>query len=94
MMYFGNITASDRVTLEGREVTHILPVQDKKSKAITHFQFSVVNDEGNVDLRKFETAEIPHIFDAEALLVEQGFHSVARLEERAGYGATEVIGAT
>ncbi|MFG6546489.1 MULTISPECIES: hypothetical protein [Roseobacteraceae] len=94
MMYFGNITASDRVTLEGREVTHILPVQDKKSKAITHFQFSVVNDEGNVDLRKFETAEIPHLFDAEALLVEKGFHSIARQEERALYGATELFGAT
>lgn len=94
MMYFANITASDRVTFEGREVTKILPVQDKKSKEVTYFQVSVVNDEGNVDLRKLETAEVPYLFEEELLVVEKGFYSVARQEERALYGATELFGAT
>lgn len=94
MMYFGNITRSDLITFEGRTVSLITPIQDKKSKEITHYRFSIPDDEGNVALRKFRTEEIPHLIESELLVVDRGHFSPQRQNDRAIYGTQEFWTAT
>jgi len=94
MMFFGNITAADRVTFEGATVANIAPVQDKKSKEITHFRLSVENPETGIDLRKFRVEEVPHLFDTGRLIVEKGYNSLARQQDRALYGGANLSTAT
>jgi len=94
MMFFGNITSSDHITFEGRTVERIDPIQDKKSKEITHYRFAVVTDDGNIEFRKFRVEEIPHLLENELLIIDRGYHSRQRQTDRALYGNLELSGAT
>lgn len=94
MMYFRNFSKNDRATFEGRTVTRIVPVIDKKSKQITHYQCSVMADDGDVELRKFRTDEIAHLIETETLVIDHGYYSPARQQDRALYGSRELYGAT
>lgn len=94
MMFFGNITSSDLITFEGRTVERIDPIQDKKSKEITHYRLRVVSDDGNIELRKFRVEEIPHLLENELLIVDRGYHNRQRQMDRVIYGHNELSGAT
>jgi hypothetical protein len=94
MKYFGNITRSDLITFEGRTVSKITPVQDKQSKEIIHYRFSIADDEGNVEHRKYRTEEIPHLIETERLVVDRGHFSPQRQNDRAIYGRQELWTAT
>ena len=63
MSYFSAITTADRVTFEGNEVTKIIPLRDRSSGVITHYQLSVSLPEQGIDLRKFSVDEIVHLLD-------------------------------
>lgn len=94
MMFFRNFSKNDRATFEGRDVSNILPVIDRKSKEVTHYQCSVAQDDGNIELRKFRVDEIPHLIENEVLVIDHGYYSPARQQDRALYGKQELTGAT
>ena len=94
MTYFSSITKSDLITFEGRTVDQIAPIQDKKTKEITHFRLSVVGDDGNVELRKVRFEAIPHLIEDETLVIHHGYFSRPRQTDRALYGSQELHGAS
>lgn len=94
MTYLGNLTSSDRMTFEGREVTNVTPVMDQKTKQPKNYRLSIINDDGGVDLRTFCIEEVSHLLDAEVLIIEKGYNSPVRQHERALYGGRELFGAT
>jgi putative transposase len=94
MMFFSNITSSDLITFEGRTVERIDPIQDKKSKEITHYRLRVVSNDGNIELRKFRVEEIPHLLENEILVIDRGYHNRQRQMDRVIYGHNELSGAT
>ena len=93
MSYFSAITTADRVTFEGNEVTKIIPLRDRSSGVITHYQLSVSLPEQGIDFRKFSVDEIVHLLECELLIVEKGYHSLARQTDRALQGTDEIFGA-
>jgi transposase InsO family protein len=94
MSYFSAITAADRICFEGNEVTKIVPLKDRSSGGmVTHYQLSVCHPEQGAVLRKFSVDEIPHLLESEILIVDKGFHSLARQTDRALYGTDELFGA-
>ncbi|PZX12827.1 hypothetical protein LX81_03534 [Palleronia aestuarii] len=94
MTYFDKITKSDLVTFEGRRVDKITPIQDKMSKELTHFRFAVVEDDGNVELRKVRIEAIPHLIENETVVIDHGYFSRQRQTDRALYGSRELCGAS
>ncbi len=94
MMYFRNFGKNDRATFEGREVSNILPVIDRRSKEVTHYQCSVVQAGGDIELRKFRADEIPHLIENELLVIDHDYYGAARQQDRALYGKQELTGAT
>ena len=93
MSYFSAITTADRVTFEGNEVTKIIPLRDRSSGVVTHYQLSVNLPEQGIDFRKFSVDEIVHLLECELLIVEKGYHSLARQTDRALQGTDEIFGA-
>lgn len=94
MTFLQNIGKLDRATFEGQKVTNVRPLFDKHSKEITHHQLSVETEDGVVELRKFRPDEIKHLIDTEALVVDRGYYSPVRQQDRALYGTRELFGAT
>ncbi|MBU2936489.1 MULTISPECIES: hypothetical protein [Pacificibacter] len=94
MSYFSAITAADRISFEGNEVTKIIPLQDCSRSIVTHYQLSVSHPEHGIVLRKFSVDEIVNLLECELLIVEKGYHSLARQTDRALHGTDELFGAT
>jgi transposase InsO family protein len=93
MSYFAAITAADRVSLEGNDVTKIIPLRDRNSDMVTHYQLSVRDPEQGAVLRKFSVDEVLHLLESELLIVDKGFHSLARQTDRSLQGTDEIFGA-
>lgn len=93
MSYFSAITAADRVSFEGNDVTKIIPLRDGSSGMVTHYQLSVRDPEQGAVLRKFSVDEVLHLLECELLIVDKGFHSLARQTDRALQGTDEIFGA-
>jgi len=89
MMYFKDITSVDRITFEGREVTQTFPVTDRDTKRITHYNLLVSDDVGGAHARKFRVEEIDHLIEGELLVIDRGYHSIARQTDRSLYGDDE-----
>ena len=94
MSYFSSITGADLITFEGATVTRVSPVQDKQSKEVSHYRFSVLNEDGDVEFRNFRVEEISHLIESERLVVDRGYHSSRRQNGRALYGKQDIFGAT
>ena len=94
MKHFRNFTKMDRATFEGREVSKITPLIDGKTKEVTHYLFSVADDEGGTIPRKFRTDEIAHLKEAEILTIDRGYYSIPRQTDRALYGDTTHAGSS
>ena len=93
MSYFSAITTADRITFEGNEVTKINTIRDRGRDIVTHYQLSVGHPEQGAVLRKFSVDEIMHLLECELLIVEKGYHSLARQTDRALQGTDELFGA-
>ncbi|SEN87377.1 hypothetical protein SAMN05216227_10293 [Pseudorhodobacter antarcticus] len=93
MSYFSAITAADRILFEGNEVTKIIPLKNDRGGVVTHYQLSVRLPERGIDFRKFSVEEIAHLLECELLIVEKGYHSLARQTDRALQGTDEIFGA-
>lgn len=94
MTYFSNITKSDRIQFEGQDVLHITEYHDKDSKELLHLNLTIRDPEKGAVVRKFKPEEIPYLLDAELLIVDRGYHSIARQTDRQIYGSQEVYGAS
>ncbi len=94
MSFFSSMTGSDLITFEGATVTTITPVQDKQSKEVSHYRFSVLNDAGDIEFRKFRVEEIPYLIENERLVIDRGYHNSLRQNGRALYGKQDLFGAT
>lgn len=86
MIYFSNLRPVDRVTFEGREVKQTIPVTDRETKRVTHYHMVVADGVGGTTLRKFRTEEIDHLIERELLIIDRGYHSLARKTDRSLYG--------
>jgi putative transposase len=93
MSYFSAITAADRISFEGNEVTKIIPLKDRCRGIVTHYQLSVSHPEEGSVLRVFSVDEIMHLLECELLIVEKGYHSLARQTDRILQGTDELFGA-
>jgi transposase InsO family protein len=94
MSYFSTISSADRVQFEGHDVLNIRPIQDPENKEVLHYCFSVEHPDRGAELRKFTPKEIPHLIEAELLVIERGYHSLARQMDRKIHGSQELYGAT
>ena len=93
-MYLRNITSADLVRLEGRDVLRVGPVAEAGSGAITHYRLVVQDPEEGAVQRVFRSDEIPHLIEQERLVIERGYHGLARQTDRQLHGTREVHGAT
>jgi putative transposase len=93
-MYLRNITRADLVQLEGRDVLRVVPVTEAGTGTITHYRLMVLDPEDGAVPRLFRSDEIPHLMEQERLVIDRGYHSLARQTDRQIYGTREVHGAT
>ncbi len=94
MSYFSTISSADRVQFEGHDVLKIRPILDTENNEPLYYCFSVEHPERGAELRKFTPEEILHLIEAERLVVERGYHSLARQMDRKIHGSQELYGAT
>lgn len=93
MSYFSAISAADRITFEGHEVSKITPIKDRATDTITHYALTVVADDKSAIIRKFTSDEIPYLIESELLQIDRGYYSLARQADRAIHGKDEIFGA-
>jgi putative transposase len=95
-MYLSNITKADLVQLEGHDVLRVDPVTEAGTGTITitHYRLMVQDPEMGAVPRLFRTDEIRHLIDEERLVIDRGYHSLARQTDRQIYGTRDVHGAT
>ncbi|WP_319518990.1 hypothetical protein [uncultured Martelella sp.] len=101
---FGKLTGLDRVTLEGNEVVERHLIKGKASPAqnanqdslgeINLYRLSVKRPDGGVDLRDLRINEISHLIETEHLVIDRGFYSPSRQQDREIYGGHDLYGAT
>lgn len=89
MIYFRNLTKTDRVTFEGREVKQTIYLTDKSTNQVTHYTLVVSDNDGGATSRKFRAEEIPHLIEREILVIDRGYYSIARQTDRDLYGENE-----
>lgn len=90
MNYFSHIRTVDRVTFEGKIVETILPLLDKSTKSFTHYNLIVREENGEPVSRKFRQDEIPYLVEQERLVIDKGYHSLARQADRAQYKGVDL----
>jgi transposase InsO family protein len=93
-MYLRNISKADLVQLEGRDVLRVDPVTEAGTDTVTHYRLMVQDPEEGAVQRVFRNDEIPHLIEQERLVIDRGYHSLARQTDRQIYGTREVHGAT
>jgi putative transposase len=85
MNYFSHLRPIDRVTFEGNLVENIIPLRNRETKEVTHYNLIVRKECGESVARKFSHDEIPELVEGEYLIIDKGFHSIARQNDRALY---------
>jgi transposase InsO family protein len=93
-MYLRNISNADLVQLEGRHVLRVDPVTEAGTDTVTHYRLMVQDPEEGAVQRVFRNDEIPHLIEQELLVIDRGFHCLARQTDRQLHGTREVHGAT
>ncbi|TMV10084.1 DDE-type integrase/transposase/recombinase [Ruegeria sediminis] len=89
MTLFKNLTESDRVTFEGSDVWKVTPKVDPKTKEITHYVLAVYAD-SDAQIRTFCPDEITLLIEAERLVIDRGYYSLKRVEDRRMQGRKEL----
>lgn len=89
MNFFGNLTQADRVLFEGYEVWNVAPKMDAATREVTHYTLAVcTGDDANV--RTFRPEEIRELIKTERLVIDRGYFSARRVEDRRMYGCKEI----
>ena len=73
MTFFSYVTAADRVEIEGNDVREIIPISDPKRTVTTHYNWTVLNKDGEIEVRIFDGGEIQHLIVQELLIVDRNF---------------------
>ena len=73
MTFFSYVTAADRVEIEGNDVREIIPISDPKRTVTTHYNLTVLNKNGEIEVRSFAGGEIQHLIEQELLIVDRNF---------------------
>lgn len=89
MNFFGNLTEADRVLFEGYDVWKVTPKVDPETKKITHYILAVYTD-SEAQIRTFCPDEITSLIEAERLVIDRGYYSLKRVEDRRMHGRKEL----
>lgn len=90
MNYFSHVRPVDRVTFEGKLVEKIVPCIDRATKNVTHYSLILRDATGEPVSRRFRQDEIGMLIETERLIVDKGFHSLARQTDRALYKGVDL----
>lgn len=89
MNFFGNLTQADRVHFEGCEVWNITTKTDSETKEITHYALAIYTVD-DAKVRKFRPEEIRELIKTERLVIDRGYYSLKRVEDRRMHGRKEI----